>query len=282
MPALHKFLLRRLAKKNKLIWDFDDNILANKRISPTDFKFFSMLSHTIVVTSGFLKSLIEPRYSDKVTMLPTTDGDMLDYDPKETLLKRRQLYQREVRLVWVATDTGLAYLYPLVPEFDETAKALEEVTGKKLSLHVVCNKPLLAETSRLEIVNIRWEREVAKKEIVSAHIGIMPLPDNDFTRGKGGFKLIQYMSTAMPVIASAVGFNNQVVTEDIGFLIRETGTDASNCRGSEESTWKDAILKLSSDWDYYAELSLNAKKRYDEHFSYEKNKTFWMAVTGIS
>ena len=59
------------------------------------------------------------------------------------------------------------------------------------------------------------------KEIISAHIGIMPLPDNDFTRGKGGFKLIQYMSTAMPVIASAVGFNKQIVTKDFGYLVYE-------------------------------------------------------------
>ena len=271
MPALHKYLLRRLAGKNKLIWDFDDNILDNRRISPSDFRFFSKHSDTIVVTGDFLKSLIDPLFAGKVIMLPTIDGNMLGYDRKETFLKRQQLYRHEIRLVWVATDSGLPYLSPLIPALDETAKTLEKETGRKLSLHVVCNKPLRAETSHLEIHNIRWEREVAKNEILSAHIGIMPLPDNNFTRGKGGFKLIQYMSAAMPVIASAVGFNNRVVTEDIGFLIRE---------GSQEGTWNEAILKLSSDWDYYYGLSLNAKKRFDEHFPYAKNKAFWMDVTG--
>lgn len=270
MPSLHKCLLRQLAKKNKLIWDFDDNILANRRISQIDFKFFSKHCDTIVVTSDYLKSLIEPQYTDKVTLLPTTDGDMLHYDLKETLLKRQQLYHYEVRLVWVATDNGLPYLSPLIPDFDEIAKTVEDTTGKKLSLHVVCNKPLLAETSHLEINNIQWEREVAKKEIISAHIGIMPLPDNEFTRGKGGFKLIQYMSTAMPVIASAVGFNKQVVTHDFGFLVNE---------GSPEMTWKDAVMELSSDWERYARMSKNAKDRYDNYFSFDKNKVFWQQLT---
>lgn len=270
MPALHKFLLRRLAKNNKLIWDFDDNILANRRISPTDFKFFSKYSDIIVVTNDFLKSLIEPQYTDKVKMLPTTDGDMLHYSPGETLSKRQQLYQQEVRLVWVATDSGLEYLCPLIPDLDEIAKTLKDVTGKKLSLHVVCNKPLLAETSHLEIVNILWEREVAMKEIISAHIGIMPLPDNDFTRGKGGFKLIQYMSTAMPVIASAVGFNKQIVTKDFGYLVYE---------GKSKMTWKDAVIELSSDWEHYARMARNAKDNYNKYFSIDKNKDFWERVT---
>ena len=98
----------------------------------------------------------------------------------------------------------------------------------------------------------------------------MPLPDNEFTRGKGGFKLIQYMSTAMPVIASAVGFNKQVVTHDFGFLVNE---------GSPEMTWKDAVMELSSDWERYARMSKNAKDRYDNYFSFDKNKVFWQQLT---
>ena len=161
-----------------------------------------------VVSTDILLSLIDKSFVHKVKVIPTTDGDFLGYDIEEVLLQRQSLYNEEIRLVWVATAVGLDYIQPIIPSLDDAAKALKELTGKKLTLHVVCNKPLKEETSCLEIVNVHWDREIAKKEITSSHIGLMPLPDTDFTRGKGGFKLIQYMSTAMPVIASAVGFNN--------------------------------------------------------------------------
>lgn len=266
LPVIHKLLMRRLAKRNKIIWDFDDNILENKRISPSDFRFHSIYSDTIVVSTDVLSSLVDKSFAHKVKILPTTDGDFLCYNTEEILSQRQKLYKDEIRLVWVATAMGLEYIQPIIPFLDEAARALKELNGKKLSLHVVCNKPLVADSSCLEVVNIVWDREVAKKEIISSHIGLMPLPDTEFTRGKGGFKLIQYMSTAMPVIASAVGFNKQIVTKDFGFLIDE---------GTTEPTWKEAILEMSSDWERYSSMSRNAKDNYNQYFSFDKNKEFW-------
>ena len=266
LPGLHKLLMRRLAKRNKIIWEFDDNILESKRISPSDFCFHSIYSDTIVVSTDVLSSLVDKSFAHKVKILPTTDGDFLCYDTEEILSQRQKLYNDEIRLVWVATAIGLEYIQAIVPALDDAAKALKALNAKKLSLHVVCNKPLVADASCLEVVNIVWDREVAKKEIVSSHIGLMPLPDTEFTRGKGGFKLIQYMSTAMPVIASAVGFNNQLVTKDFGYLIDE---------GATETTWKEAILELSSDWERYSSMSRNAKECYNKSFSFDKNKEFW-------
>ena len=273
MPALHKFLIRKLGKKNMLVWDFDDNILANRRIPLMDFRFFSEICDTIVVTGDNLLALIDPAFSSKVRILPTTDGDMLNYDTAEIFSRRQALYSVEVRLVWVATATGLDYLRPVIPLLDETAKAVKEQSGKKLSLHIVCNKPLKAKTSYVEVVNVRWGREVAKHEILNSHIGLMPLPDTEFTRGKGGFKLIQYMSAAMPVIASPVGINNQIVTTDIGFLVNDNAQNGL--------TWKDAIMKMSSSWEYYVKLSQNAKERYDSFYSFDKNKDFWTKLVSV-
>ena len=270
MPFLHKFLIKRLAKRNQIIWDFDDNILENKSISHADFRFFSEYSNRIVVTNDFLASLIDSKYKAKAIVLPTTDGDMLSFEPATMMAQRQLLYNKEIRLIWVATATGLDYLKPIIPELDEAAKLLKERNGKKLCLHVVCNKPLRAATNHLEIVNIAWEREKAKQEISKAHIGLMPLPDTAFTRGKGGFKLIQYMSASMPVIASDVGFNQQVVKDNVGYLINDERT---------EKTWKDAILELSSDWENYNRISKNAKKHYDTFFSYKENKEFWDNIT---
>jgi glycosyltransferase involved in cell wall biosynthesis len=269
LPLLHKYLVKRLAKRNQIVWDFDDNILDIKSISPADFRFFSEYSDRIIVTNEFLKSLVDLKYAEKVLILPTTDGDMLSFDPAVMTAQRQTLFNKEIRLVWVATSAGLEYLKPIIPDLDEAARLVKERDGRQLSLHVVCNKPLEAATSHLDLVNVLWERERAKQEISNAHIGLMPLPDTAFTRGKGAFKLIQYMSATMPVIASAVGFNKQVVTSDMGYLIYE---------GETGKTWKDAVLELSSDWSTYHQMSENARKHYDQHFSYDKNKAFWESI----
>ena len=269
LPMIHQLLFKHLAHHNHIVWDFDDNILANKSCSPADFQFFSKYSNQIIVTNDFLQSLISPEYREKVMILPTTDGDMLAYDPTAYFEYRRYLFQKEIRLVWVATASGLEYIKAIIPALDKAAQKLTEGNTKELTLHIVCNKPLQAETTHLTIVNIPWSREVARQEMLHAHIGIMPLPDTPFTRGKGGFKLIQYMSVSMPVIGSDVGFNKQVVTNDIGFLI---------ANDNEEEGWQRAIQALTVDWSTYLCYAKSAKARYDQFYSYQKNKDFWEKI----
>jgi len=264
LPLFHKLLIMQLAKHNKIIWDFDDNIIENRSCPMTDFLFYTKNCHMIVTTSDILLSLIEPEYRSKVTLLPTTDGDMLSYDMLSVMTERENSYTKEVKLIWVATASSLDYIRSIIPALDEAARMLKKELSKQLSLHIVCNKPLVASTLDLNIVNIRWERERAKQEMLDAHIGIMPLPDNTFTRGKGGFKLIQYMSASLPVVGSNVGFNSQVITENTGFLV--TGKD---------NDWQYAILTLASNWDTYSLYANNARKHYDDCFSYNKNKAFW-------
>lgn len=269
LPSLHKCFIKKLAKHNKIIWDFDDNILENKSCSAKDFLFYSKYSDKIIVTSDILKSLIAPDYLNKVLLLPTTDGDMLSFDTDKYTEERFLLYSKEIRLIWVATASGMDFLRSIIPLLENTAKELREDFSKKLSLHVVCNKPLQYNTSYLEIVNIKWEREIAKQEIAKAHIGIMPLPDTIFTRGKGGFKLVQYLSVSLPVIGSDVGFNSQIITSDVGFLVNK----------NNEIGWKEAIMRLSTDWENYLKTSHNAKQHYYQNFSYNINKTVWKEIT---
>ena len=80
LPLLHRCLIKILSRRNQLIWDFDDNMLETRTISKADFNFMARTSHKIVVTNSFLMSLVEPCYQEKVTLLPTTDGDMLTLD----------------------------------------------------------------------------------------------------------------------------------------------------------------------------------------------------------
>lgn len=70
----------------------------------------------------------------------------------------------------------------------------------------------------VEVVNIPWSEATEVAEICQFDVGVMPLEDEPWTRGKCAFKLIQYMACGVPVIGSPVGANCDVVTPDCGFL----------------------------------------------------------------
>ena len=72
--------------------------------------------------------------------------------------------------------------------------------------------------SNVEVVELPWQEHTEVDLINTFDVGIMPLPDDDWARGKCAFKLIQYMACGVPVVASAVGANVDVVDADCGLL----------------------------------------------------------------
>ena len=83
---------------------------------------------------------------------------------------------------------------------------------------------------------VPWSEAAEADLIRSFDIGVMPLPDTPWTRGKCGYKLIQYMACGLPVIASPVGVNTSIVEHGVnGFL------------ASTEEQWRDALWTLLSD-----------------------------------
>lgn len=267
MPFSFRFLLRSIVRHGvPLLWDFDDHIIDNGEVSHSTFNFYAKYATKIIVTHDYLKGLIPMEYQNKVHILPTTDGDMYKIFQSEDINSKRieSLDRGNVNLVWVATSVNLKYLEGIIGELDSTARVLKEQQNKTLHLKVICNAPLLSKCNCLKLENIKWTREAAIKGMKESHIGIMPLEDTAFTRGKGGFKLVQYLSIGLPCIGSDVGFNHNVISSNCGFLIAT----------EHPEKWRNAILKLceAGVWEKYSE---EAFKQWLSYFSYEKNLAFW-------
>lgn len=264
------WIYKKLLKKTKVIWDFDDNIVESNEISSAEFDALASYSNKIFVTNGELRSLLPHDSWDKIILLPTTDGDFRDYILEDLNRKRLEIYDNEIRLVWVASSSNLKYLKLIINILDSTAEELNNIYNKKLVLDCVCNKPLDSHCSSLIINNIMWSRKSAVKYICKDHIGLMPLEDSIFTRGKGGFKLVQYMAAGMPTIGTAVGFNNEVTKHTItGYLI------PSN---NDKNVWKSAIIELSTKRKKWIDMSNSAKERWNDIFNYEKNLAVWYKI----
>lgn len=266
MPFSFNWMLNRLHRKGvKIIWDFDDHILKTKEISLDNFHLMSSISEKIVVTHRFLANLIDEEYQDKVTILPTTDGDMEPHVKRADLAEQRLLTLHDnIRLIWIGTSYNIPLLSNIVPQLEYAAITIKEKENRCLSITVVCDKPLNSRTKHLRIINIPWSRITAIEELKNAHIGIMPLPDSEFNRGKGGFKLVQYMAMALPCIGSDVGFNNKVIDSSCGFLLKD----------DNEVTWLNAITTISdsTSWRKFSEAAI---RKWERDFSFERNLSFW-------
>lgn len=262
----HRWLLTRIARRATVIWDFDDNMLDQGIISRAEHDLLSALSHRIVVTHQFLADTIAPEYRDKVAILPTTDGSMCRFTDDELIEPRLCTYASEIRLVWLGTAGNLVFLRSIIPQLDRFADELLRTHHKRLSLHVVCNQKLSVVTSTLQVVNTDWTHEAGIQALRDAHIGIMPLADNEFTRGKGGFKLIQCLAAALPVVASNVGFNTRVINDRCGRLV---SADVA------EADWTTAIITFCTDAEAYRAAAVAAREQYFERFNYNAARQQW-------
>lgn len=268
---IHKFLLKRLYRKGiPIYWDFDDNLLESNSITKHNFCFFSRISSKIIVTNKFLQDLLPDEEKHKVILMPTTDGDMYQLYNEALIVSKAEEIKKRIVLVWVGSSVNLIYLEDIVKYLDIAAKQIKSSNKRDLILRVVCNKPLDYKTEYLKIENVKWQRNVAIIEMCSAHIGLMPLRDNEFTRGKGGFKLVQYLSIGVPGIASNVGYNTHVLNESCGRLINQ----------QEPDEWTSAIIDLSNPlkWKHFAH---NAFVKWEKDFSYTKNLNTWKKLFEI-
>lgn len=266
-PYLLQSAFESLFSKTKLIWDFDDDILYSKEISKKEFDFLSFHSTHIIVTHTYLKEQIDEKYIGKVIVVPTTDGDFRNFDINLILEERLKSFDEEIRLVWIGTAANLPFLEKSLGALKGMSVTFYENTKKKVSLYVVCSEPLFTDSfPYLAINNIEWSQQRAVDTLKISHVGIMPLDLNKYTLGKGGFKLVQYMAMGLPVIASNVGFNKEIIDKSFGELISST---------TESTQWYDAIINLTSDKPTYAFKSRNSYKEWNNRFSYDENLKKW-------
>lgn len=268
---INKILLEVVFKKvDKLIWDFDDEIFASKEITKFESDLLKKNSTNIVVTSEYLKGKLNAEAQRKVILMSTTDGEFAREDVNRLVELRKRTYDSNIELLWLATAPSLVHLHKIEQELDKAAKVLEEQTGKKLILNVVCNKPLQFKAESLIVNNVIWSKEKAREYIFRSHIGIMPLVNTITSKGKGGFKIVQYMSAGMPAIASAIGFNNEVIVDGV------TGILVDDINVTEK--WTNAILDLSSDEKKYSAYSYDARREWERRFSYINNLKEWNRI----
>jgi len=121
------------------------------------------------------------------------------------------------------------------------------------------------------VVIKRWGFESEVKDLHNFDIGIMPLPDNEWTRSKGGYKLLQYMACGIPCVASPVGINADIIQDGFnGFLAKN------------EEEWIEKLSLLIENPDLRRKMGENGRAIADEEYSLRANAPRFLAVFNIS
>jgi len=119
-------------------------------------------------------------------------------------------------IAWIGSPENLVYLEMIRP-----ALARLTVRYPALKLRVICSR--FPDWAEVNIERIAWSTATEAESLAAAHIGVMPLSDDEWARGKCAFKLLQYMAAALPCVASPVGANTEAVIEGFnGFHARTT------------------------------------------------------------
>jgi glycosyltransferase involved in cell wall biosynthesis len=224
-------VLRKYAKK--IIYDFDDAVMYG-----TDTPEYGSASHffafrrtvrlaDMVIAGNSYLAEHAKRFNNCVEILPT------GLDTGEYKNCRVEKKDNKVRLVWIGSRSTLRYLSEIKPALEQIGLRFKNVV-----LRIICDE--FFDLQNMPVEKYIWRKETEVADLVTADIGLAPLPDDRFTRGKCGFKILQYAAAGLPVITSPVGTNREYVRDGI------TGYYASDV-----SQWVDKI----------AELVVNAEKR---------------------
>jgi hypothetical protein len=164
------------------------------------------------------------------------------------------------RLVWIGSNSTLNYLEKFLPALEDAAQ-----TVKGLRLLTIGDKTV--SSSVLTIEHEKWTEHGEAAALARGDIGIAPTPTDQWTLGKCGFKILQYMAAGLPVIASPVGANEQIVQDNVTGLLS---------RSPEE--WPAAIARLCGDVSLRAKMGNAGRTLAGDHYSLQVAADRWACL----
>jgi glycosyltransferase involved in cell wall biosynthesis len=220
LPWFPSWLELMLLRNRRYVLDFDDAIFHNYDLHPNRIvrylygrKIDGLMKHAALVVAGnnYLAQRARDAGAKKVKILPT----VIDL--------QRYTYQRQVtavdtplRIVWIGSPSTVRYLNQLTKPLQNLAKRHSFV------LRAIGGAPEPMPGVDMELV--KWTEDTEVARIGECAIGIMPLLDSPWEQGKCGYKLIQYMACQLPVVASPVGVNCEIVAHaEDGYLAMTDG-----------------------------------------------------------
>lgn len=232
-----------------VIVDFDDAIFHMydrhrsplvRRLLGNKLRPLLRLAAGVTVGNDYLRDYVA-QFNPAVTVVPTV-VDTNRYVPAEHAAALPTV------VGWIGSPSTWRYMEEVLPDI------MPVIERAGASFRAVGAGPAAARWTGIE--SVPWTEATEIAEVQRMDVGVMPLPEEDWARGKCGYKLIQYMACGLPTIASPVGVNSTIVQQgDTGFLAKTP------------DQWHAALQQLLGDGDLRRRLGQAGRERVVEHYS---------------
>lgn len=263
--SIYGFSLAGILKKMNpnIIYDFDDAVFTfrsvyfknlkkrkiKRKIEGKKRKWIKILRSAKYVTVGnkYLESFTS-KYMKNVFIIPSVI-DIKKYQPK----RDNKETSNGVTIGWMGSISTSLYLTLLINVFRKLS-----IKYRNLRFYFVGAPKIKIEGISMKVKN--WNLDSEIKDLQEFDIGIAPLPDNEWTRGKCGYKLLQYMGVGIPSVASPVGVNKEIVMEGVnGYL------------ASSENEWFSKLSILIENKDLRIKMGKEGRRLVEQKYSIKNN-----------
>lgn len=254
LPWMPLWLERALLRGVPYVLDFDDAVFHNydQHRSPWVRRLYGqrldgLMAHAALVVGGnnYLVQRAHDAGARWVEVLPTVID--LDRYPTPAYADKLTTPYSVPCIVWIGSPATSHYLKLLREPLLELARTqpfvLRVVGGGEVDM------------PGLQVEVVPWSEATEVASISACDVGIMPLQDSLWERGKCGYKLIQYMACGLPVVASDVGVNPEIVQHGVNGLLVRSSAD-----------WHVALGQLLSDATLRARMGQAGRQRVEQHY----------------
>lgn len=248
-PPILEWMLARTGVP--IVYDFDDAIfLPNISDANRGFAWLKWsqkvgticrVSTHVTVGNEYLRQYAAS-FNPQATIVATTiDCDR--YVPKDNIA----LHNPPV-IGWTGSHTTIKYLQTLVPTLQQLRKSLDfrvKVVGvERFAI------------PGIDVESVPWTSGTEIADIGDCDVGVMPLPDDEWSRGKCGLKALQYMALGIPVVASAVGVNSTIIADGWNGFV-----------AASQDEWIEKLVRLLTDAELRKRFADEGRKTVEARYS---------------
>jgi glycosyltransferase involved in cell wall biosynthesis len=163
-------------------------------------------------------------------------------------------------LVWIGSSSTLQGIERMAPMLEAVGAAFPG-----LRLKVICDR--FPTFRNLAVVRVPWREATEAADLASSDVGISWVPDDLWSRGKCGLKLLQYMAAGLPLITNPVGVHRDIVLDG------ETG-----CLATTAEQWRDAVWSLCHDAEERRRVGRAGRRRLEAGYSVSVGAQRWVEL----
>ncbi len=253
-PPIFEWLIAKVFRK-KVIFDFDDAIwLKNTSSTNSVISWFKRYRNAENVCSWAWKVSCgndylaghAQQFARQVVVNPTT------IDTENHHNRMKSYVGEKVTIGWTGTHSTIKYLDPIIPILQQLEQEFD------FNFLVIADR-----RPDFELKSLRfspWNKETEIDDLLKMDVGVMPLEDDKWAKGKCGFKALQYMALGIPAIVSPVGVNTKIVDPGVNGWICSSGAE-----------WEQTLRQILEKQVSLAAFSMAARAKIEANYSVKSN-----------